>query len=170
MTEWAFEQAANPAVVRLHVTQELTSATILTCPPGEAPPPLDGLLEIEGVRSLDLHRYRARMNLAPGAGRAGVCRRAATILTAEWGSEAVLPIEELPRAFRVEHGTDRRVAESIEMAGDDLTLVSLFGVVGVAEAIVGRGLVLVRLGRLFRWEEVEPSVAAALSPDRTATS
>ena len=58
------------------------------------------------------------------------------------------------------------VAESAEMAerSREPTLVALFGVHGVAEAILGEGLVLVRLGRLFRWHDgARSQVIAALA-------
>ena len=42
-------------------------------------------------------------------------------------------------------------------------LMALFAVEGVAEAIAGKGLVLVRLGRLFRWDECSDAVVAALN-------
>jgi hypothetical protein len=54
------------------------------------------------------------------------------------------------------------VAESRQMAAGEPILEALFGVEGVAEAIVGDGMVLVRVGRLFRWDDVEPDVRAAL--------
>ena len=40
----ALERAANPAVLRLHTTAEVTRKTIKTCPPASAPPPLRWLL------------------------------------------------------------------------------------------------------------------------------
>jgi hypothetical protein len=48
------------------------------------------------------------------------------------------------------------------MAGPDATLVALFQVGGVAEAILEAGWVWVRPGRLFPWEDVETSVHRAL--------
>ena len=57
MRTWALSRATNPAVLRLHTTLELTPATIETCPPSEPPHPLDRLLEIRGIRSMDLHRH-----------------------------------------------------------------------------------------------------------------
>lgn len=62
---WALERAANPTVLRLHATLELTRGTIETCPPASAPLPLRRLLGIAAVRSVDLHRYRVRLNLTP---------------------------------------------------------------------------------------------------------
>ena len=67
MRTWALSRATNPAVLRLHTTLELTAATIETCPPSEPPHPLDRLLEIRGIRSMDLHRHVARLNLLPGS-------------------------------------------------------------------------------------------------------
>jgi hypothetical protein len=54
------------------------------------------------------------------------------------------------------------VAESPEMAAPDATLVALFRVPGVAEAILEAGRVWVRPGRLFSREDVETSVSRAL--------
>jgi hypothetical protein len=59
----ALERAANPTVLRLRTTVQLTGRTIETCPPAFTPRPLGLLLEIPGVRSVDLHRYLARLNL-----------------------------------------------------------------------------------------------------------
>jgi hypothetical protein len=64
-TRWFVEGATNPSVLRIHVTDELTLRTIETCPPGVAPRPLDRLLQVPGVRSIDLHRYRAGRFLGP---------------------------------------------------------------------------------------------------------
>jgi hypothetical protein len=160
---WAIEGALNPTLLRLHVTGELTSATILTCPPAQAPAPLDLLAAIDGVRSLDLHRYRVRFNLAPGGGRATVMAKAAEILQEPWGQATPMPPEELPRAFAIERQGSRLVAEGKEMAERDPVLARVFSVEGVAEAIVDEHLVLVRLGRLFRWDDVEPVLSAALA-------
>ena len=44
-----------------------------------------------------------------------------------------------------------------------LVVLSLFAAPGVVEAIAAPGMVLVRIGRLFGWEEAEPAVAAALA-------
>jgi hypothetical protein len=54
------------------------------------------------------------------------------------------------------------VAESPEMAAPDATLVALFRVPGVAEAILQAGRVWVRPGRLFPWDDVETSVRSTL--------
>jgi hypothetical protein len=54
------------------------------------------------------------------------------------------------------------VAESPEMAAPDSTLVALFRVPGVAEAILEAGTVWVRPGRLFSWEDMETPVRWAL--------
>ena len=159
---WAFERVANPTVLRLHVTAELTTETIVTYPPDRPPTPLDRLLALEGVRSLDLHRYRCRLNLEPSGGRAEIARLAGAVLGEAWGEESPLLIEELPRAFEVRHVGLRKVAESPAMASGDPVASALFGVAGVSEAVVGNGLALVRLGRLFRWEDVEPRVRQAL--------
>jgi hypothetical protein len=145
------------------VDAELTRETIVTCPPGEPDPPLATVLRVPGVRSIDLHRYRARLNLVPDAGRTEVERLAAEVLTDVWGAEVALPVEEIPRAFEVERASERRVAESLTMAEDDDVLTSLFGVEGVSEVVAGDGVALVRLGRLFRWNDVEVRVREALA-------
>ncbi len=159
---WAVEEALNPTVLRIHVTGELTSATIVTCPPATPTAPLDRLLAIEGVRSIDLHRYRVRLNLAPGVDRGLIAPRVIDALREAWGDPSVLQPEELPRAFAVEHEGPRRVAESLEMAAGDPFLTAAFGVDGVAEAVAAPHLVLVKLGVMFRWSDVEPAVGAAL--------
>jgi hypothetical protein len=160
---WAIEEAPNPSVLRLHVTTELTSRTILTCPPARAPKPLDRLLDLEGMRSVDLHRYRARLNLAAGVRPERVAISATAELSSVWGVPTSLPPEAPPRAFAVDRTGPRRVAESREMAADDRLLTLMFNLDGVAEAVAGRGMLLLRLARLFRWEDVEPSVVALLA-------
>jgi hypothetical protein len=161
---WAFEGALNPRVLRLHVSASLTDRTILTCPPATAAEPLGALLGIDGVRSLDLHRYRVRVNLRPGGGRADVIGAATAALGAVWGPAVALPGSADPRAFGYRRHGRRIVAESLEMAraSDEPVLERLFGVPGVAETIAGEGLVLVRLGRLFGWAETESAVREAL--------
>ena len=152
----------NPTVLRLHVDVELTARTILTCPPHDPPPIGAAALSIAGVRSVDLHRYRARLNLRRGVVAAD---RASDDLTHALGPATAMPADEGPVAFEVDRDGPRQVAESAEMAerSREPTLVALFGVPGVAEAIVGEGLVLVRLGRLFRWRDgARAEVIAAL--------
>lgn len=61
---WALERAPNPRVIRVHTTVELTPATIERCPPATLPEGLRSTLALDGVRSVDLHRYRARLNLS----------------------------------------------------------------------------------------------------------
>jgi len=162
---WAIEGALNPTILRIHVTVSLTDRTIVVCPPEEAPTPLDAVVEIEGVRGLDLHRHRVRVNLEPGADPAAISRAAAQLLEAAWGAQSSLPLDEGPRAFSVAHSGPRLVAESPVMAAQhgDTTLIRVFEVPGVVEAIAGEGLVLVRLGRLFAWDDVESEVSAALA-------
>jgi hypothetical protein len=159
---WALEGAPNPRVIRVHTTVELTRATIEKCPPTSPPEGLRSVLAVDGVRSVDLHRYRARLNLDPGCdakvARDGVVRA----IEVAWGAPAPLPGEPAPRAFEVAYEGPRIVAESPEMAAPDATLVALFRVPGVAEAILVAGRVWVRPGRLFSWEEVEASVRRAL--------
>jgi hypothetical protein len=159
---WALEQPANPSVVRVHVDQELTDRTIVTSPPAEIARPLAGVLELEAVRTVDLHRYHARVNLAHGADRDAAARHVVDILRTAWGNAADDAQEPDPRAFEIEYAGPRVVAESAEMAAGRELLVRLFTVIGVREAILGDGLALVRIGRLFTWGAVEPAVTAAL--------
>jgi hypothetical protein len=163
---WALEPAVNPTVLRLHVDVELTGRTIVTCPPHDPPPIAAAALTIAGVRSIDLHRYRARLNLRRGVVAADIAARVSDDLTRFLGPATVMPADEGPVAFEVVHDGPRQVAESAEMAerSREPTLVALFGVPGVAEAILGEGLVLVRLGRFFRWQDGARShVIAALA-------
>lgn len=159
---WALEDAPNPNVLRLHVTRELTDATVATWPPAEPPPPLDGLREVEAIRTIDLHRYRARLNLRPGAERTAVRGHVEAILAGRWGPASALEPDAGPRAFQVATVGPRSVAESPQMARGHPLLVAVFSVDGVAEAIAGDGLVLVRLGRLFAWAARQDAVVAAL--------
>ena len=161
---WALERAANPTILRLQTTVELTRRTVETCPPGSAPPPLRPLLTIPGVRSVDLHRYRARLNLIPDADPDHAAEAVRRALIRSWGPPVTLPREEAPLTFPVGSGCRRRAAESLEMAGRQPVLRALFLVRGVAEAILDGGEVRVRLGRLFEWEEVEGPVRDALAP------
>jgi hypothetical protein len=166
---WAIEGALNPTVLRLHVRAELTDRTIVTCPPEIAPTPLRTLLSIDGVRSLDLHRYRVRINLAPGGGRGHVTAAATEALVGAWGAATELPPASDPRAFAYGRRGRRVVAESLEMAlaADEPVLIRLFGATGVAEAIAGDDLVLIRLGRMFAWDEAQDAVLDALAEART---
>ncbi len=163
---WALEPAVNPTVLRLHVDVELTTRTIVTCPPHDPPPIASAALAIAGVRSVNLHRYRARLNLQPGAVAADIVDRASADLARVLGPATEMPADEGPVVFEVDHEGPRRVAESAEMAerSREPTLIALFRVHGVAEAILGEGLVLVRLGRLFRWHGgARTQVIAALA-------
>ena len=162
MTRWALEAMTNRAVLRLHVDTELTRETIETSPPAEAPSPLDRLFEIEAVRTLDLHRYRARLNLRPDADPTLAATNADAVLAQAWGPASPLVTDEGPRAFAVLTVGDRHVAESPAMAEGDPLLALLFDVEGVSEAIVGEGMVLVRLGRLFDWAGAQPVIERAL--------
>src|ERR687891_2300388 len=152
---WAHEGAPNPRVIRVHTTVELTQATIEKCPPASPPEGLRSLLAVDGVRSVDLHRYRARLNLSPGCDARAAWDGVAGAIEAAWGAPAPLPDEPPQRAFDVAYEGPRIVAESLEMASPDPTLAALFRVPGVAEAILEAGRVWVRPGRLFPWEEVE---------------
>jgi len=159
---WALEGAPNPRVIRVHTTVELTRATIEKCPPARPPEALRSLLAVDGVRSVDLHRYRVRLNLSPGCDAPAAWDGVARAIEAAWGARAPLPDEPAQRAFDVAYEGPRIVAESPEMAGLDPTLAALFRVPGVAEAILEAGRVWVRPGRLFTWEDVEASVSWAL--------
>ncbi|HLB39057.1 MAG TPA: hypothetical protein VJM84_01255 [Actinomycetota bacterium] len=160
---WALEPAVNPAVLRVHVGHELTDRTIVTSPPVEIDRPLAGLLELDAVRTLDLHRYRVRLNLRPGADREAAAEHADAILASEWGPARSLEPDPGPRAFQVDNAGPRTVAESAEMAAGHPLLEAVFAVEGVSEAIAGADLMLVRLGRLFGWAEAEPRVIRALA-------
>jgi len=159
---WALEGAPNPTLLRLHAGVALTAETVVTCPPGTAPALIDRLLEIEAIRSIDLHPYRARLNLYPGAGRAATARHVTEVLTPAWGPPAALVPDAGPRVFEARSSSGKVVAESPAMAEGHPLLEAVFGVEGVTEAIAGEGMVLVRLGRLFDWAEGETAVAAAL--------
>jgi hypothetical protein len=159
---WALERAPNPRVIRVHTTFELTRATIEKCPPASPPEGLRSLLAVEAVRSIDLHRYRARLNLSPGCNAEEAWDGVARAIEAAWGAPAPLPGEPSPRGFEVAYEGPRIVAESPEMAAPDATLAALFRVPGVAEAILEAGWVWVRPGRLFPWEDVEDSLRWAL--------
>jgi hypothetical protein len=162
---WAIEGALNPTVLRLHVNVSLTERTIVTCPPSSPPAPLDSLLLIDGVRSVDLHRYHVRINLLPGGGRGHVSGEATAALSVTWGPPVDLPEAGDPRAFGYPRHGRRVVAESLEMAraAEEPVLERLFRVPGVAETIAGEDMVLVRLGRLFGWHESEAAVREALA-------
>jgi len=150
----------------LHVDVELTARTILTCPPHDPPPIAATALAITGVRSVDLHRYRARLNLQPGVVAVDIVDRASDSLARTLGPATEMPADEGPVVFEVDHDGPRHVAESAEMAdrSREPTLIALCRVHGVAEAILGDGLVLVRPGRLFRWHDgVRLHVIAALT-------
>jgi hypothetical protein len=159
---WALERTRNPSVLRVHTTVELTRATIEACPPVRPPWPLDRLLSIPGVRSMDLHRYRARLNLAPGTEPALVEARIREILSPELGPAVDLSAEPVPQTFAVRYGGLRTVAESPDMARSQPVLRAVFLVPGVAEAILTEGLVEVRLGRLFAWDQAEEAIRTAL--------
>jgi hypothetical protein len=159
---WALETAQNPSVLRLHVRTELTRMTIETCPPTTPPEILEPVLALDDVRSVNLHRYRARINLVAGVEALGVLPPIERFLAERMGPADYLPPEPPPQAYPVEHEQPRIVAESLEMAGDQPMLRALFETAGVVEAILGTGLLLVRLGRLFTWEECAPAVQQAL--------
>jgi hypothetical protein len=156
------EPVANPAVVRIHVAHELTDRTIVTSPPAEIEMPVAGLHELDAVRTLDLHRYRVRVNLVPGADRAATADHVREILEPAWGAERSIEPDPGPKVFETGRHGARVVAESARMARAEPLLEAVFAVDGVAEAVVGEGMILVRIGRLFRWERVEPAIAAVV--------
>jgi len=166
---WALETAANPSVLRIHVAHQLTDRTIVTSPPTEVAMPMAGLLELEAVRTIDLHRYRIRVNLSPLADRDVTVEHVRQILGPAWGGEGSLDVDPGPRAFEAGHREIRVVAESAEMAEGEPVLEALFRVEGVSEAIAGDGVVLVRLGRLFSWLDAEPRIADALGTYRRSS-
>jgi hypothetical protein len=162
MAPWALEGARNPTVLLLHTTVELTRATIEPRPPARAPWPLDRLLSFPGIRSIDPHRHRARLNLAPGTDRALVEVRIGEILSPEVGSRVDLPAEPPPRTFAVRSRGPRAVAESPVMAQSHPVLRAAFLASGVAQAMLTEGVVQVRLRRLFAWDQAEEAVRKAL--------
>jgi hypothetical protein len=157
------EEPRNPAVLLVHTTEELTTATILTCPPGRPEAPLDRLLDVPGVRSVDLHRYRARLNVVPRADRCAVRRGVEDVLAPAWGPPVQPPQQPAPREIRVAYAGPRLVAESREMAGGHPILLTLFGVPGVAEVVLEREVLRIRIGRLFSWQDVLGPVQRALT-------
>jgi hypothetical protein len=161
VARWALSRASNPNVLRIHTSVELTPATIETCPPSSPLHPLDRLLEISGIRSIDLHRYRARLNLLPGNDPSAIARQACELLVREWGP-ASPEWDERAQTFPVAYGGPRLVAESLQMAGSQPTLRALFGIPGVVEAILTEGHVRVRLGPMFSWTEIEKDVRRTL--------
>lgn len=161
---WAMEAVPNPSVLRLHTTRELTARTILTCPPATPTARLDRLLALPEVRTINLHRYRCRVNLTPGTNAIAVGDAVERSLLTAWGAPEPLPPEEEPKAFAIRQEGPMVVAESHEMAAGDPVALALFAVQGVVEVVSGKGMVLVRLGRLFRWSAVQSDVVRALAP------
>lgn len=161
MSRWALRGVTNPSVLIVDTSAELTDATIETCPPSTPPDPFDRLLSIPAIRSIDLHRHRARLNLRPGSDPSEVAVRSRQVLAAEWGGESS-GRDEAPRSFPVPYHGGRRVAESLRMAGDEPILRAVFGVPGVVEAILEAGQISVRLGPLFAWRDLEQAVPGAL--------
>jgi hypothetical protein len=160
---WALEETvANPTLLRLHVDEELTTHTIVSCPPGTPPEPLDRLFEIEAIVRIDLHRYRARLQLRPDADRPSAADHARGVLASFLGPAADLPPDEGPRAFGSAYSGERRVAESPAMAEGLPLFEALFDLEGIVEAIAAPHLVLVRLGRLHAWADVEAGVATVV--------
>ncbi|MGH3452694.1 MAG: hypothetical protein ACRDQW_18730, partial [Haloechinothrix sp.] len=112
---------------------------------------------------LDLHRYRCRVNLRPGTSAIAVGDAAERRLLTAWGAPEPLPPQQEPRAFAIRREGPGVVAESREMAEGEEVAAALFDVRGVVEVVLGRGVALVRLGRLFRWSAVQPDVVRALT-------
>lgn len=160
---WAMEAVPNPSVLRLHTTEELTDRTIVTCPPAALPAPLDRLLALPEVKTLNLHRYRCRVNLRPGMNAGAVGDAVEQNLLSAWGAPEPLPPEEDPKAFAIRREGPTMVAESHEMASSDPLVLALFDVQGVVEVVSGKGMVLVRIGRLFHWSAVQPNLVRALT-------
>ena len=105
-----------------------------------------------------------RALLHPHAEAASVGSTITGSLMPVWGRPVELPEPPPePRTFPASGAGPRRVAESLEMAGEDPMLSALFRVHGVAEAIAEDGAVRVRAGRLFDWDHVQPRVVAALA-------
>jgi hypothetical protein len=156
-TRWALSYAPNPAVLRLDTTSELTRGTIETSPPSTAPAPLDQLLRLVWIRSIDLHGYRARLNLSPGADAGSIGRKAGAVLAEAWGPASPLRSEPA-RGYPVPYRGARTVAESLQMAGSQPILRGLFALPGVVEAILEPGLVRITLGPLFAWADVGAAI------------
>jgi hypothetical protein len=149
-------------VIRVHTDRELTHRTIQTCPPGRAPSGLDEVLGLDDVRSVDLHRYVARVNLVAGALRSEAASSVEDALIGAWGPPADPPSQPRRRTFPAAASGPRVVAESLEMAGEHELLRRLLGTAGVVEAVVDDGAVAVRIGRLFAWADVEPAIRDAV--------
>src|SRR5918996_1645389 len=137
---------------------------MMTCPPAVPAPPLDQLLALPEIRSLDLHRYLCRVNLRPGTNAIAVGDAAERSLLTAWGAPEQLPPQEETRGFAIWREGPKLVAESREMAGGEAVAVALFDVQGVVEVVLGRRIALIRLGRLFRWSAVQGDVVRALIP------
>jgi hypothetical protein len=111
---------------------------------------------------MDLHRYRARLNLAPGTDPALAEVRIREILSPELGPPVDLPAEPPPRRFPLRYRGPRAVAESPEMTRSQPVLRAAFLAPGVAEAVLTEGVVEVRLERLFAWDQIEKAVRKPL--------
>src|SRR5437868_13327435 len=98
---WALERPANPSVLRVHVDHQLTDRTIVTSPPAEIAHPLAGLLELDAVRTVDLHRYHARVNLGHGTDRDIAADHVDDLLSAAWGDGDDGGTDSAPRAVEI---------------------------------------------------------------------
>jgi hypothetical protein len=85
---------------------ELTRATIEKCPPTIPPEELRFLLAVDGVRSVDLHRYRARLNLSPGCDA-----------KAAWGEVARAIVYMRQPYYATRRASSAGVVEALKLAG-----------------------------------------------------
>jgi hypothetical protein len=160
---WAFEPVKNPTVLRVHTVLELTDSKIATCPPADAPMALHGVLQLPGVRSIDLHRHRFRVNLAPGASLEGLRATVRTLLERAWGPEIhPRPHREPPRSFPAAPVERRHVVEGVEMVKGDALMAALWRCRGVVEVQREGAEVRVWLSPLYRWDAVADDIGAVL--------
>jgi hypothetical protein len=161
---WAFEPVKNPTVLRVHTVLELTDSKIATCPPHTAPAPLDGLVERPDVRSIDLHRHRFRVNLAPEASPEGSRATVRTLLEGVWGPEVhPRPHREPPRSFPAPAVERRHVVEGVEMVRGDALMAAVWSCRGVVEVQREGAELRVWLSPLYRWGDVADDIGAAVS-------
>jgi hypothetical protein len=111
---WALEGAPNPRVIRVHTTVELTRATIEKCPPASPPEGLRSVLAVDEVRSVDLHRDRARLNLSPGCDARAAWNGVARAIEATWGLRLPSPASLRHERSRLPTKNRCRFAEGFE--------------------------------------------------------
>jgi hypothetical protein len=131
------------------------------------------VLAVDGLRSVDLHRYRARLSLSPGCDARAVWDEVARAI--EVGGSAPLTGEPPPRVFEVAYERPRILAESPEMAAPDPLSRLCFGSPGWPRpsswlATYGSGRAVCSPGRkrsLVRWalRGAEGSALFLLDPD-----